>query len=102
MDLRVYQDKVPTLRQKMISMLASEPMDVRALSQALNIPEKSVYEHLPHVARTVQKDGQKLEIQPSRCRTCGFVFKKRHRFTRPGRCPQCKGTHIEGPLYVVR
>jgi predicted Zn-ribbon and HTH transcriptional regulator len=32
---------------------------------------------------------------------CGHVFEERKRFTRPGRCPCCKKSHIETPMYRV-
>jgi predicted Zn-ribbon and HTH transcriptional regulator len=31
--------------------------------------------------------------------SCGYVFEERKRFTRPSRCPRCKKTHIETPVY---
>jgi hypothetical protein len=29
------------------------------------------------------------------------VFKDRTRFTKPGRCPRCKGGHLEQPRYEI-
>jgi len=72
------------------------------LSQELGIREKEVYEHLPHIARSVASQGRALVVAWPRCLKCGFVFKERTRFTRPGRCPKCRATHIESPTYAIR
>jgi predicted Zn-ribbon and HTH transcriptional regulator len=90
-----HQNHVQTIRQEMIELLSEEEMNARELSQALGIQEKEVYEHLPHIARSVAAQGKKLIVRPFRCLVCGYVFKDRKRFTRPGRCPQCKEGHIQ-------
>jgi predicted Zn-ribbon and HTH transcriptional regulator len=77
-------------------------MSARDLSQALGVREKEVYAHLPHVARSVQKDGMQLLISPVACLACGYRFKNRKRYTRPGRCPQCKATRIQTPLFIIQ
>ncbi|WP_051184727.1 transcriptional regulator [Desulfatiglans anilini] len=95
-------EEVPeTIRQRMIDLLCAGEMTAIEISQELHIAEKEVYAHLPHVARSVGRLGKRLVIRAFRCLKCGYVFKDRQRFTRPGRCPRCKGTHLERPLYVV-
>jgi predicted Zn-ribbon and HTH transcriptional regulator len=74
-------------------------MTARELSQTLRIREKTVYEHLSHVARSAEARKQKLTVLPFQCLACGYVFKERRRFTRPGRCPRCKKSHLETPTY---
>ena len=91
-----------TIRQRMIALLRSEEMSARQLSQAMGIREREVYGHLAHIARSVTAKGEKLIIQPSECLVCGYVFQDRRRFTRPGRCPRCKKSHIQEPRYIVR
>ncbi|MCG6917137.1 MAG: transcriptional regulator [Deltaproteobacteria bacterium] len=90
-----------TIRQQMISLLVDKEMDARELSQAMGIREKEVYEHLPHIARSVAAQKKQLVIQPVRCLACGYVFKDRKRFTRPGRCPRCKKSHLDEPKYRI-
>jgi predicted Zn-ribbon and HTH transcriptional regulator len=90
-----------TIRQQMIVLLTEKEMSARELSQAIGIREKEVYEHLPHIARSVAVQKQKLIIQPAQCLGCGYVFKDRKRFTRPGRCPQCKQSHLDEPRYLI-
>jgi predicted Zn-ribbon and HTH transcriptional regulator len=92
---------VQTKRQEMIDLLSEEEMGARELSQTLCIREKEVYEHLPHVARSLIAQKKRLIILPFRCLACGHVFKERKRFARPGRCPRCKKSHIERPTYRI-
>jgi transcriptional regulator len=91
-----------TIRQQLIEALMETEMTAIDLSQEVGIREKEVYEHLPHIARSVASQGKKLLITPPRCLKCGFVFEERRRFTRPGRCPKCRETHIESPTYTIR
>jgi predicted Zn-ribbon and HTH transcriptional regulator len=90
-----------TLRQEIMTLLAGEQMSVRDLSKYLKINEKDVYTHLRHVERTVAASGKSLSIKPSRCFKCGYLFKNRRRLTRPSRCPQCRSTHLESPLFSI-
>ena len=91
-----------TIRQQLIEILSEEEMTAINLSQDVGIGEKEVYEHLPHIARSVGSQGRKLVIEPARCLKCGYVFEGRKRFTRPGRCPQCRETYIQRPGYRIR
>jgi len=91
-----------TIRQQIIGCLTEEAMSAIDLSRELGIREKEVYEHLPHIARSVVNLGKKLVILPSRCLDCGYTFKDRKRFTRPGRCPKCRGTRLQKPMFEIR
>jgi predicted Zn-ribbon and HTH transcriptional regulator len=90
-----------TVRQQIVELLTHEEMDARDLSQAVGIKEKEVYAHLAHIARSVAAMGSKLAIRPSECLKCGYVFKDRRRFTRPGRCPRCRESHLTSPFYRI-
>jgi predicted Zn-ribbon and HTH transcriptional regulator len=90
-----------TIRQKIFDLLADREMDARELSREVGIKEKEVYEHLPHIARSLAAKGRKLSLRPSECLQCGFVFKDRRRFTRPGRCPRCKSSHLQNPVFSI-
>ena len=93
---------MPTVRQQIIELLTDNAMDARQLSGRLGIQEKEVVEHLAHISRSLAAKGRKLNIQPSECLKCGYVFKDRKRFTRPGRCPQCKKSHLKNPAFYIR
>lgn len=90
-----------TVRQKIIELLTEGEMDARELSREVSIREKEVYDHLTHIARSLLAKGKNLEISPAQCLSCGYVFTKRQRFTRPGRCPRCKKTHLQSPSYFI-
>ena len=90
-----------TVRQKIIGLLTEIEMSVRDLSQAIGIREKEVVQHLAHVEKTVASQKKKLVIRPFQCLDCEYMFKERKRYTRPGRCPRCRGTHVETPTFRI-
>jgi predicted Zn-ribbon and HTH transcriptional regulator len=90
-----------TIRQQIIDLLSEQEMGIRDLSQELGIKEKDVLEHLPHVEMSVKSINKKIIITPSNCLKCGFVFKDRKRFSSPSRCPRCRSTHIESPMFMI-
>jgi predicted Zn-ribbon and HTH transcriptional regulator len=92
---------MPTIRQKIISLLIKEEMSAREISGAVGISEKEVSEHLAHIARSVASRDKNLMITPANCLACGYVFEGRGRFTRPGRCPLCKKSHIQSPRFHI-
>lgn len=91
-----------TIRQQITTLLEGEPVSAREISGALGIPEKAVYDHLEHLRRTLHQHHRQLQVIPATCRKCGFVFTKRERLHRPGRCPACRGQSLSEPLFAVR
>lgn len=91
-----------TIRRQIISCLNNGPINAIEISKDVGIMEKEVYGHLDHIARSMGAKGKRLVIHPSRCLKCGFIFNKRERFTRPGRCPECRGTRIKRPAYEIQ
>ncbi len=77
------------------------PATAREISGAVHIPEKEVFGHLAHLERSLQREGRKLAVVPAECRSCGFVFRKRERLRKPGRCPVCRGTSVSEPLFSL-
>jgi predicted Zn-ribbon and HTH transcriptional regulator len=92
---------MPTIRQEIISRLREEEMSAREISGEVGISEKEVYAHLSHIARSVASQDKKIVITPANCLACGYVFEERKRFTRPGRCPQCKKSRIQSPRFRI-
>jgi len=95
-------DNRQTIRQEIIDLLSSEELTIRDLSQAVSLPEKEIVGHLGHIERSLQRQGKKLLTTPYECITCGFVFDKRTRFTKPGRCPSCKNSHIQVAGFYIK
>jgi hypothetical protein len=91
-----------TIRRQLIELLSAGTCGVRELSQELHQSEKEIYDHLIHIERSLKPGGKQLVIEPSICQACGFVFAERKRPQPPGRCPQCKKTHIRRPRYAIR
>jgi predicted Zn-ribbon and HTH transcriptional regulator len=94
-------ETLPTIRQQIIDLLSQGEMDARELSREVGIREKEVCDHLAHIARSLAVKGKKLSIQPAQCVSCGYVFKDRQRYTRPGRCPRCKKSHLQSPAFYI-
>jgi len=94
-------DQPRTIRQRIVALLEEKEMTARELSQALGIREREVFDHLTHIGRSVATQGGRLTVLPVRCLACGYVFEERKRFTRPSRCPRCKKSHIETPVYYL-
>lgn len=90
-----------TIRQNIVSALKSQNLSVRDISVAVRIPEKEVYGHLYHIKKTMSKKHYTFITSPAKCKKCGFVFRKRERLERPGKCPSCRGESIEGPFFSI-
>jgi hypothetical protein len=90
-----------TTRQQMIVLLSENEYSARDLSVALSIREKEVCDHLAHIKRSVASQKKKLSITSAQCLECRYVFRDRGRLSKPGRCPRCKGEHIQDPKYRI-
>ena len=97
-----HTDNKHTIRQQIIDLLLTDELTLRDLSQAVSIPEKEVVDHLGHIDRSVRNQGKKLVEIPYECLSCGFVFDKRTRFSKPGRCPECRNSHIQTARYHIK
>jgi predicted Zn-ribbon and HTH transcriptional regulator len=91
-----------TVRHRITAALVGGPLSARDISGQVGIPEKDVCGHLTHIRETLHRSGGHLEVTPAECVTCGFVFRKRERLTKPGRCPVCRSESIHAPLFSVR
>ena len=92
---------MPTIREQMMDLLLEGEYDVYEISQHLNVQEKDVYQHLSHITKTLAPRKRRLNIVPAVCISCGFRFKERRRFKKPGRCPMCRSERIRPPLYGI-
>lgn len=94
-------ERAATLRQQIVALLQQRAVTAKDLSMAIGMPEKQVYDHLEHIRRSFHQQGKPLRIEPARCKKCGFVFEKRQRFHKPGKCPVCRGQTIEEPRFSL-
>ncbi|OPY79002.1 MAG: hypothetical protein A4E65_02022 [Syntrophorhabdus sp. PtaU1.Bin153] len=90
-----------TIRKYISAVLQEHTLSAKDMSIYLRIPEKDVYEHLEHIRRTMNKGNYRLVVVPAQCERCGFVFRKRGRLSRPGKCPMCHSSLILPPLFVI-
>ncbi len=90
-----------TVRQEIVSGLSEGPHSARELSFLAGIPEREIAGHLEHIQKTLASTGLHLAITPAECKKCGFVFAKREKFTRPGKCPVCRSESIREPLFSI-
>lgn len=91
-----------TIRQKIISVLEGQTLSAKDISANVMVSEKEVYEHLEHIQKTLNKRDRNLIIIPAECKKCGFVFRKRDRLKKPGKCPVCRSESIQEPLFSIR
>ena len=90
-----------TIRQEIMVLLSEGECGAKNISKIIRISEKEVYEHLEHIGRSLKSQKMRLKITPALCLECGFKFEGRNRFTSPGKCPKCKGEHIQDPKYGI-
>ncbi len=86
-----------TVRRQIMGQLAAGPLSLAELAARMDLTEKELLQHLRHVKRTVSRSGGKLTVKAARCRNCGFSFRQADEFKKPGRCPRCKQSRIDGP-----
>jgi predicted Zn-ribbon and HTH transcriptional regulator len=83
-------------------VLRGNQLTARDISINVGVREQEIYDHLRHIQRSLARKGGELVVTPSECLKCGFVFSKRERLRKPGKCPSCKGQSITEPLFSVR
>jgi hypothetical protein len=98
----VPDERQETVRRNIISVLKEQPLSARDISGVVRIPEKAAYDHLQHIQKTISRRGLRLIITPSECKKCGFVFEKREKLSKPGKCPECRNEAITEPVYSIK
>ncbi|WP_437671687.1 transcriptional regulator [Sorangium sp. So ce131] len=90
-----------TVRQALLEELRRTSATAWELSARLGMRERDVTPHLEHLARSLRARGERLSIAPARCLRCGYAFDERRSFTKPSRCPECRGERIDAPRFRV-
>jgi transcriptional regulator len=90
-----------TVRHLIMEALEEGPVDAKEISALVGISEKDVHGHLEHIRLTLHRAGRRLQVRPAECVKCGFLFAKRERLTKPGKCPVCRGESIHAPVFSV-
>jgi len=95
-------DRLETVRKHIMSALEEQPLTAKEISGIVSIPEKSVFNHLEHIQKTANRSGFILVTTPSECKKCGFVFIKREKLKKPGKCPKCRNETITQPVFSLQ
>jgi transcriptional regulator len=90
-----------TPRQAIRDHLQEEALTARDLSARVGLPEREIVPHLEHLARSLRGAGDRLEVEPSRCLNCGFVFRERARLGKPSGCARCREPHVTAPIFHI-
>jgi len=96
------QERNETIRQKIMDILEGNPFSARDISGEAGISVREVFGHLGHIQKSLSRTEYHLVMTPAECKKCGFVFKKRERLKKPGKCPVCRGESIQEPLFSLR
>jgi predicted Zn-ribbon and HTH transcriptional regulator len=91
------QARTETIRQAVIRWLEIEERSIGDLSKEIGNSEREIIAHLEQIAQT-----QALRIIPVECLRCGFIFRLRKRIKKPSKCPECKNTYLEEPLFSMK
>lgn len=90
-----------TIRKHIIALVEEETLSAKDISQFTRIPEKDVCDHLEHIRKTLNKNNRRLVTIPAQCEKCGFAYRKRDRFSKPGKCPLCHSSLIYPPRFHI-
>ena len=97
-----------TIRERIIELLKTGNfLTAREIIELLGLEcdERSVYEHLRHVARSVwRRSGgrERLVMKLPYCRRCGYIFTDLEEPWKPSKCPRCGSHLIEPPAFAIR
>ena len=94
-------ERKQTIRQEIINHLENDPMTVREISQSVGILEKDVYHHLTFIEKSVRHQKKRIHVEPYYCMNCGFQFKNRKTFKKPGKCPGCRDGRIAPAVFLI-
>lgn len=94
-------ERKQTIRQAIIDALENNALTVREISQSIGIMEKDVYHHLSSIDKSVKHQHKKIDMEPHYCMNCGFQFKNRNTFKKPGKCPECRNGRIAPAVFQI-
>ncbi len=91
-----------TIRRQIANLLENRILSAKEISGSVGVSVKEVYEHLAHIQKSLGKGNNIFDVTPAECKKCGFVFSKRERLKKPGKCPVCRCESVEEPLFSIR
>jgi predicted Zn-ribbon and HTH transcriptional regulator len=94
-------ERKQTIRQEIINALENNALTARDISQSIGIQEKDVFHHLNFIEKSIKHQNKRLESDPYYCMNCGFQFKNRKTFKKPGKCPECRNSRIAPAVFQI-
>jgi predicted Zn-ribbon and HTH transcriptional regulator len=89
-----------TTRERVADALREDPATVSELSKRVGAPRSAVYDHLRHIARSLDGTDEQFLVAPPECTDCGFAdFDDPVNY--PSRCPACRSERIEEAVFTV-
>jgi len=80
--------------------LSAQTRSVSSLARELGLKRGDVEDDLHHMIRSARAAGHRVVIEPAKCRSCGFIFGE-DKLSKPGKCPECRGTRLFEPQISV-
>ena len=94
-------ERQETVRQALARALRNGTWTIHELSVELRVGEREIAPHLEHLAKSLARQHEALQISPASCLECGFSFQGRRRAGRPSRCPKCKSERLSPARYAI-
>ena len=88
-----------TLRRQLRDVLVA-PRTVSSIARELRLRRGDVEDDLRHAIRSARTAGEQVQIEPARCKQCGFLFDP-EKLSKPSKCPACRSTRIHEPLVSI-
>jgi len=83
-----------TRRQELVAILERGEHSFEELRRETQARVRDLDDDLAHLERSLRHGPRRLVVVPAHCIACGFSFRKRARFSTPGRCPVCREERI--------
>ena len=83
-----------TRRQELVAILEQRELSFEELRRETQARVRDLDDDLAHLEKSLRRGPRRLLVTPARCIACGFSFRKRDRFSTPGRCPVCREERI--------
>jgi len=88
-------------RRDLLPLLRDEPLTVHEIAREMECPVTEVIDALRHLQKSLRHRPERLEVEPARCRKCGFTFSS-DKLSKPGKCPRCRSKWIREPRIGIR
>ena len=76
-------------------------MSVAQIARRVDESPDQIADDLGHLLRSLKHTEYKADIEPARCRACGFEFSE-SKLNKPSKCPECHSTWILEPKIGIQ